>query len=88
VPDHYCEKRAELEELKIQTALLQDNLGDLKKAVDKIYDGIFGNGVPGLKTQTDRNTQTIAGQRRGFWMLTGAVVTAVLYMISEKLLGA
>jgi len=49
--------------------------------LDKLYSSINGNGQPGLKMETDRNTRWICGITRVLWVIVTAIVGVIAWLI-------
>ncbi|MFI4912438.1 MAG: hypothetical protein ACIAQZ_12295 [Sedimentisphaeraceae bacterium JB056] len=61
--------------------ICKDEFGQLHRKLDSLDESIRGNGKPGINTRLDRLEQAAVKRSRLFWMIVGAVVSAVVIML-------
>ena len=65
--------------------ICKDEFAQVHTKLDKLDESIRGNGKPGILVRLDRLEQRDAIRKKIFWLVVGALVSAIIIWVMGKI---
>ncbi len=65
--------------------ICKDEFGQIHVKLDKLDESIRGNGKPGILVRLDRLERETAKRNKFFWVVAGALVSAIILWVMGKI---